>query len=240
MLIRALFASLLAWAVVVLVTAATDEGDVMWSIRFARSLPLVPFCAGIGSWVGLASARARGELRALASLGRTPWANSAGASFGGALVALAAALALILVPKVDISGFYPTATRVSGFHREGAEFVSHDKRWRIDGVGAITRQAEADPSARETIELSLPTHARGVAGTVTLLAGLAIPFLTSLPRKRRGAQLWGIALVALGSTVFMFQLAAAHHLPSLAAPLPLALLLLYTLALYKDPRADLP
>lgn len=232
-LVRALFATLLAWLVVVLVSAATDEGNVLWRIRFARSLPLVPICAGIGAWMGLASARARGELTALAALGRSPWANALGTSCGGFAVALVAALLMFAAPHVDLSGFYPTAAHAGAFHLETAGYVSHDRKWTVSREGEITRntgEAEAEG------DVSLPEHARLVAGVVTLVGGIAIPLLAALPRKKRTARSWALAVVAMGLTVLLFQAAAGRNLPTLCLPFPLLALLAYTLAKYKDTR----
>lgn len=235
-LVRALSATLLALVVVVLITAATDEGNVLWRIRFARSLPLVPICAGIGAWMGLASARARGELTALSALGRSPWSNALGPALGGALVSFAAALLLFGVQRIDVSGFYPTASRAGAFHLETDGYVSHDRKWTVSREGEITRNTVVDEPVSDS---TLPEHARLVAGAVTVLGGIAIPLLASLPRKRRGARTWTLGVVAMGSTVLLFQAAAGRNLPTLYLPLPLVALLIYTLAEYKDTRAPI-
>src|SRR5512140_3180271 len=77
----------LAW----LVTAATDEGNVAWAARLGRALPTTPICAAIA----IAPARGRGELRALAALGRSPWQNARAAALGGAMVAAIAGLSVM-------------------------------------------------------------------------------------------------------------------------------------------------
>src|SRR6516225_7575407 len=70
--LRAAVVAVAALALAWLVTAATDEGGISWGERAGRALPLTPGCAAIGVWAALAPSVARGEVRALEALGRSP------------------------------------------------------------------------------------------------------------------------------------------------------------------------
>ncbi len=90
--LRAVAVAALAFGMAWVVTATTDEGGLAWGVRIGRSLPVAPACAAVGAAIALAPARARGELRALASLGRSPFESAFAAAVGGAVVALVAAV----------------------------------------------------------------------------------------------------------------------------------------------------
>src|SRR5438132_1006925 len=98
--LRAAVTAFVALGVVCLIGAATDEGAA-WVTRLARTLPLAPAAGALGAYLALGSARARGELVALESLGRPPSANAFGAACGGAL-AVAIAAATVMAPSVDV------------------------------------------------------------------------------------------------------------------------------------------
>src|SRR6185437_13287824 len=112
---RAAGSALAALALAWLVTAATDEGGVSWGERTGRTAPLAPLSAAVGVAIALAPARSRGEVGALASLGRSRLQVALAAVAGGATVALVAALVLASARTVDIAGFYPTATHGSAW-----------------------------------------------------------------------------------------------------------------------------
>src|SRR5688572_27515000 len=80
-------ATLVAFLVAIVVTGATDEGNVAWLERVARTLAALPLCAAFGAWVALVGRRGRGELRALASLGRSPARAGLPAAIGALVVA---------------------------------------------------------------------------------------------------------------------------------------------------------
>jgi hypothetical protein len=217
---------LLAW----LVTAVTDEGGVPWGERLGRTLPLAPLCAALGTAAALAPVRWRGESGALASLGRSRAEIAAAAVLGGTLVACAAAVLTALVGRVDVSGFYPTATHASAWRWNGAAFV--------DGVRGLRVAADGMP-ARIDVEAgavlaSLPPHARGSAALTTAVAGLALPMLLAhamlasvhgVRLDRAGSRIAGAAALSIAASVFLFQAAAARQLPALLAVLPALALL---------------
>src|SRR5512140_1295154 len=145
----------LAW----LVTAATDEGNVAWAARLGRALPTTPICAAIGAWIAIAPARGRGELRALAALGRSPWQNARAAALGGAMVAAIAGLSVMTSSWVDVEGFYPAIGGSADVRFEGGVFVDHDSGWQIAADGALAR-ATTPPVPRDA---HVPPHGRTAA-----------------------------------------------------------------------------
>jgi len=212
----------LAW----LVTAATDEGGVPWGERVGRTLPLAPLCAALGVSAALAPVRWRGEAGALAALGRSRAQIAAGAVAGGALVALAAALFIGLIRRVDVAGFYPTATHASvgsAWRWEGGTFVDAVRGLRVAADG-------------------LPVHARAAAALTTALAGLALPMLLahallSRPPEtrfdRRDGWIVATAIASVAASVVLFQSAAAHQLPAFSAAAPALVLLALAVQRYR-------
>ncbi len=219
-------ALLLTW----LVTAATDEGGVAWSERAARTLPLAPLCSGLGTWLGRARALARGEGRALATLGRGPLASAAGAVAGGAALALAAALAIGVTGRVDVRGFYPVAaTRNAYAAAPDGAFVEVETGIRIEAGGAILPpgaspdapaggsygRAQDSPSSSS----GLPPFARLAAAVSTAIAGVAFPLLGAGDRKHRTRRA-ASGLLAAAVTIALFQASAAGILSPLWAVVP--------------------
>jgi hypothetical protein len=225
---------LLTW----LVTAATDEGGVAWGERVGRTLPLAPLCAALGVSAALAPVRWRGEAGALAALGRSRVQIALGAVAGGALVALVAALFIALVRRVDVAGFYPTATHASAWRWDGAAFV--------DGVSGLRVAADGMPThvpvESGAAVASLPAFARGAAALTTALAGLALPMLVAhallskapdRPFDRNDAWVAASAIASMAASVVLFQSAAAHQLPALAAAAPALALLAFAVQRYR-------
>jgi hypothetical protein len=230
--------------VAVLVTAATDEGGVAWGARVARTLPVVPACGAIATWLVLGTARGRGEVRALEALGRAPWQNARGAVLGAALVAAIVAGA-IGATRLDVRGFFPEAPRAAAMRFDGAAFHDPTERWIVplDGIPRIETGASSPAAPSPERPLSVPARTRAtwadaerpVAALVTLIAGLALPLAAargSLGRRRRGRLLsaaWVRAIAATAATglaeILFLHLAAAHRGPAWLALLPPAALL---------------
>jgi len=214
-------ALVLAW----LITAATDEGGVAWAERAARTLPLVPACAALGTWLGQARAWARGEGRTLATLGRAPLATSAPAVLGGAAVACAAALAMALSGQVDVSGFFPVARAPDAYVSQGhGVFLDSATGYRIEADGAI-RPPASEASAPSPRSSPVPPYGRAAAALSTGLAGLALPLLVARAARGSGWGRAGLLAVAVAASTLLFHAAAAHLVGALAAVLPSFVLL---------------
>ena len=145
---RAATIAALAFLIVCLMTAATDEGGLSSGVRLGRSLPFSPVCAAFGTWLALSRRRLRGELLALEGLGRSPQLNALGAVIGGAAVAVGASFFVAVVPFVDVTGFYPesasasaqrsaTTGPVTSIRFEGGGFVDHRRGLRFGSDGSF-------------------------------------------------------------------------------------------------------
>jgi hypothetical protein len=231
-----LFAGLafvLAW----LVTAATDEGSIRWSVRAARTLPLAPACAAAGTWLGQARAWGRGEGRALATLGRGPLASSAGAVLGGALVAWIAAASMAFGSGVDVSGFFPVARAPDVYVAAGGGvFVDAVSGYRIEADGSLVAPPAIGNAPRDSLPPLLPPRARGAAAVSTALAGLAFSLLVA--RARRGSWLTkGLVLGAMvAASIILFHAAAARLVGAMTAVLPAFALVCVALAGFRVAR----
>jgi len=221
----------LTLGLVAVVTAASDEGGLAWGVRAGRTLPLAPVCAAIGAWLALAPARARGDDRALAALGRSPWQREAAAIAGGGLVAILASLAIGALGQIDVAGFYPRAEESIEWRYDGAGFASEDRRWTVaaDGVPHV-----AEPAGLGTAATGVPPCGRAAAALATATLGVALPMLVARARSKRAV---GIALFAIGfgalTTVLAFQAAAAQLASPLAALVPPLLLLVAAASRYR-------
>ncbi len=230
---RALFVGTLMVGLAWLVTAATDEGNVAWAARLGRALPTTPICAAIGAWIAIAPARGRGELRALAALGRSPWQNARAAALGGAMVAAIAGLAIAISSRVDVEGFYPAIGGSADVRFEDDAFVDHDSGWKIGQDGTLAPAITPTPPR----DARIPPHGRASAGLATFLAGLALALITAHPAPPRRRAMWlGIGALSGAATLFLFQAAAAHRVMPAWAALPPALLLAAAAARYREAR----
>lgn len=237
--LRAFAGALLALAVVWLITAATDEGQLSFGERAGRTLPLAPLCSAVGVALALGTARVRAEVRALEALGRSSGESSRAAAFGAAVPSVLMALAIGLAGSVDVGGFYPRAPRSDTFERVEGAFVATSLGVRVSDDGDTTfADSEENAPSRDA---SLPRFARGVAASTTGIAGIALTLVASRAvlrpslsdrRSRRRARATAATLV-LGcalSTLIAFQAAAAGIAPALVAVVPPALLLVLEVA----------
>jgi hypothetical protein len=193
-------------------------------------LPFAPVCAAVGAWLALAPGRARGEDRALAAIGRSPWQRHAAAILGGAAIALAAAAA-IAAPTVDVRGFYPRPEPHATWRATSDGFASSDGQWRVGGDGAPSAVSATSPGARPD-RGALPPLARASASLATAALGLALPMLAALARRRTIARVAASVLATSLALVLAFQAAAASRATPLVAPLPPLLLLAAAASLY--------
>lgn len=230
---RALGATVVAFAVVWLVTAASDEGQLTIGARAGRTLPLAPVCSALGAALALGAGRVREETRALEALGRRPIVTASSAALGGAIPSLLVALAIFASGRVEVAGFYPRAPTGDAFTWRGGAFESPTMGVRIvEGEARRIDEAAPEPEA----EPGLPPGARGAAAAATALAGAALALVAARgaveasPRERRARR--RRRLVALAATaacalltLVAFQAAAAGVSPPALAALPPAALL---------------
>lgn len=242
--LRAFGATLLGIAVVWLVTAASDEGQLTVGVRAGRTLPIAPLCSAVGAALALGTARVRSETRALEALGRSPAVTARSAALGAALPSVLVGLAIAASSAIDVSGFYPRPPR-------GDTFVYEDGAFRSPSLGA-TIGADGEPRSIEAParapDEGLPGGARISASIATAIAGLALALVTARAilrvsmldrqarRRRRAfaaAQVFTCALL----TLVAFQAAAAHLAPAALAAVPPLVLLAFAVFTYLPPRA---
>jgi lipopolysaccharide export LptBFGC system permease protein LptF len=236
--VRAFGATLVALAVVWLITAASDEGQLTVSARAGRTLPLAPLCSAFGAALALGTARVRAEVRALEALGRSPTESARAAVLGAAIPTIAIALAIGAASSVDVGGFYPRAPRGDTFVREGDGFVSATLGVRVEDDGEAKPLDGATPTNPDE---GLPRGARAVAAATTAIAAIALALVAahallrpsmSDRRSRRKTRMRAATLVigcAL-STLVAFQAAAAHVSPAVLAVVPPLLLAAFEIA----------
>jgi hypothetical protein len=220
---RAALVTGLALVVVTLATAASDEGGVAWGVRAGRSLPLAPICAAFGTWLALAPARTRSEMLALEALGRAPQLNALAAVLGGAAVAIACALAVASVPRLDVSGFYPTVLKSDDIRFEDGHFVDRSRGATFEADGSFTK-LPSDPNEGAgksgANDSAVPRSGRPAAALAVALAGLALPILAACIRRRAWPRVTAAVALAVPATILLFHAAAAHRLGAYAAALP--------------------
>lgn len=242
---RALGATVLALIVVVLITAATDEGQISVAARIARTLPLAPLCTAVGAALALGTSRARSEVRALEALGRSPAESARYAAMGAAVPSIVMAIAIAVAGSVDVGGFYPRAPRGESFVREPPS-AGNQGAFVSSGLGVrVSDDGDARPLDDKSMNLDvgdegLPRAARGSAATTTALAGIALALVASRAvvrpslsdrRTRRRLRIRA-AIGVLGCALFTlvaFQAAAAHMAPAMLAVVPPVILLVLEL-----------
>jgi hypothetical protein len=233
--LRAALLALLALVVAWLVTASTDEGGVLWAVRVARTLPLAPACAAIGTWLALVRARARGETLALESVGRTPLANAGAAVTGGAFIAMLAAGAIALSDRVDVGGFYPTLPVFDEAQFTPSGFVDAARAVRIERDGAMVPVDTPAPETAAKGPDGIPTHGRAAAALATAVAGVALPLVIGQARRRSLGRV-GLAVGAtVVASIVLFHAAAAGRAPVFTATTPPFILLAVTAWRYLGP-----
>ncbi len=213
----------LSLAVAWLLTAATDEGGVPWTMRAARVLPIAPACTAIGTALALARTRARGEELALETLGASPLRRAASAVGGGSVPAVLAALAVALVPAVDARVFFPMRQAEAELRYVGGAFVDPPRGISVGPDGVITRSV-ASPGA-EAVSSSTPAsapppRARTSAAAAVLAAGLALAMLAARVRRSSWARAAVATTAAVVASIVLFHAAAARVVPALLAAAP--------------------
>lgn len=239
--LRAVVAACVALAVVWLVTAASDEGQLSAAVRLERSLPLAPLCSAVAAALALGTAKVREETRALEAVGRAPFASAVWAIFGAALPSLLVAAIVASCTRVDVGAFYPTPAKLDTWRREAHSFSSPSLGVRIEDETGEPYAVPREP----TTDASLPIGARASAALTTALAGVALAAVASRVaqraslvserrlRRRRWGSIAAVALVAI-LTVIGFQAAAARSVPTLATILPPLALLVFAAFGYRS------
>lgn len=207
---RTLGGSLLLLVLVTGLVVATDEAYSTTGMRVARLCAFSPLIAAVamGSCLGLATRR--GELRALAVLGASPWTAAFGALCAAWLFGTVAALVL-LTPLADVSSLFPAPPIDSGWHWRGDAFVEPLRGIRIDSTGAVSFIAERDRASEGLVPGRLE------AVSAVLPQALVLPPWLAAPLALR-ARVWGLAF-SLALTLLALHAVALGQIPRLLLPL---------------------
>ena len=219
----------LAFAVIAfLVMLGTDDAASTHAGRLGRLAALAPVAGAGGTFVAVAQARSRGELRALAATGIAPIRASFGGVLGGVLVGLLGAL-VALGPGVDLAPLFPRALPIEGgWVRSGAGWLdaAHGIRVAVDGaVSSVQASADVRPV----------TIATPLAATLTALVVAA--FALPLWATARGTAVHraGVCFAVASASVFVFHLVAAQRTSSMFLVLPPLIVLADALVLHRGP-----
>jgi hypothetical protein len=210
-------AAILSLAMVAVVVS-TDEQSVSWAARLGRLAPLLAVAGGLGAFVTMEQARARGEVRAIMALGVAPLRACAGAAVGGTWVALVGP-GMVLRKSVDLGPLFPRAEAGTEVFRtlDARTVIETSRGVILHADGMLAPLAEHAPSMLSSTQPRLGTF------LALLVLALAVPIWSAL-RCRPGRRIVMGALAMLGC-MLVFHLVAAGRAPAWTLPLaPLVLL----------------
>jgi hypothetical protein len=214
--VRALAGAALAFALILLLSALTDEGGLTLAVRLGRAAPMAPVAAALGTGASLAPPRWRGELLAFATLGERPTRTMLPAVLGAALVG-ALVGALLLFGGIDAHGFYPVVPKTMQLAFDGAAFVEPETGTRVLQSGEL-----AEPVAKVAVVAAtdLPRFGAGVAALATLVSTFGLAMVTAgLGLWARPWRAFAIALL-VAALLAAFQASASSRVSALAALVP--------------------
>jgi hypothetical protein len=219
----------LLFAVACVVSGATDEGSVAWSLRVARATPLVPICGAVVTFLALRRAERRGEMLALESIGTSPARIAACAVAAAAALGLIAALCIASFRGPALESFFPHASAHGDVRVEGDAFVDPYRGVRIDHDGELTREKKiAQPEMPEA-----PGRAASAA-ILTALLGAALPLVAARGVRHELARPTAIAGLMCALCMLLAQATAAGRSPAVLVCLPAAALLVYAALRYRS------
>jgi len=207
---RVLFWRSLAFTVLALVLAlgvvfATDEAYSSWQMRVARMSAFAPALAAVGAGAALAQARARGEIRALAALGVSPWRVGLGpmlVGWGFGLVSIA----LLASPLAEAGVLFPRVAQSQPWiwHDGLLVSVAHGVRVAADGnidlgaaspatavgfaaSGAVAALAVGPLAAATPAWVSAPIGVAGRCAMLPATIALTVVLLHAVAAQRLGS-----------------------------------------------------
>ena len=222
----------LLFCVACVVSGATDEGAVAWSVRVARATPLVPVCGAVVTFVALRRAERRGEMLALESLGTSPARISAYAVIAAAALAIVAATSVAFFRGEALEAFFPRASAHGDVRADGDAFVDPYRGVRVDRDGELAREKKiAAPPAPDA------PHRAASAAILTALLGIALPLVAARGVRRERAELavpLAVSGVMCAFCMLLAQATAAGRTPAALVCVPAAALLVYASVRYRS------
>ncbi len=199
---RSLALTVLAVVLAFGVVVGTDEAFSTWQMRVARMSAFAPALAGVGAGAALAQARARGELRALAALGVSPWRLGLGPMLVGWGVGVVS-VGLLSSPLADAAVLFPRVAQSQPWtwHEGLLVNVAHGVQVAGDGHldvglgtgmsgagfaagGAVAVLAVGPLAAATPAWVSAPIGAVGRCAVLPLTLGLTIVLLHAVAAQR--------------------------------------------------------
>jgi hypothetical protein len=215
--LRAAAVAALASLVTLLVVAATDAGE-PWAARLGMTSALAPLSGALGTLAAVRLAAARGELRALQSLGVEPARSVLGAIAGGIAAGIAGPLAAA-AGLADLAQLFPRPLAARSWITDDAGILHEiTLGLRVGPGGALALEA---PRA---VVAALPAGAAALAIVALALAAIVCPVWIAAvgvsPVRRAG-----VGAAAVGAAIAAFQGVAAGRVPAaLLVVAPLVLL----------------
>jgi hypothetical protein len=206
-----------ATAVAAGVVMLTDEAGSSAAMRVARLAALAPGLAALGGWIALSQAASRGELRALAALGASPWRVGSGVSMAGWLIGAAAVL-LLCWKWVDTSALFPVVSSSASWATDKGVFVEPFAGVRVLPDGSF-RAVEA---LRPRPLGAGPGRLEALVAVAPLAAILPVWVVAPLASGGRAA---AAALTAM-LLILLLHLVGGGHIPAVALALAVVPLVL--------------
>ena len=219
----------LLFGVACVVSGATDEGSVAWSLRVARTAPLVPLCGAVVTFLALRRAERRGEMLAFESIGVSPARVCACAVIAAAALGLVAAACVAAFRGPALESFFPHASAHGDVHPDADGFVDPYRGVRIDHEGELSREKKiAQPEMPEA-----PGRAASAA-ILTALLGLALPLVAARAIRSDRGKPMAIAGLMCALCMLLAQATAAGRSPAAIVCVPAAALLVYASVRYRS------
>ncbi len=213
---RALVGAALAFGLILLLSALTDEGGLTLAVRLGRAAPMAPVAAALGTGAALAPPRWRGELLALSTLGQRPTITMLPAVLGATLVGALIGL-LLMAGGVDAHGFFPVVPKSLELTFDGTAFVEPQTGTRILPSGEL-----AEPIAKAALSAAtdLPRFGLFVAGLATLVATAGLAMVAAVLGTWARPVRASVLSVLMVSLLLGFQASASSRVSALLALAP--------------------
>lgn len=227
-------ATLLGFALALLVTAGTDEGGVTWAERASRALGALPLAAGFATWLALEARRARGELTALAALGRSPRRCGVAALVGALFAAVTLTTVVTSRASFDNAVFFPTVrTSTTHFAFRNDAFVDDAAGLRVGRDGSMSLDVPSAPVADATAIPNVVRRSETIAViAMVLLASLAFALIGA--RGRPNTRDFLAVAFTVAASIAVLHGVAVHRLPLVVAVFPEMALIVYAALRYGE------
>lgn len=225
----------LLFVVACAITGATDEGSIAWATRAARTVPFVPVCGAVVTFLALRRAERRGELLALSSIGCSPARAAMFSVVGAAALSIVAAVGVASFRGAAVDAFFPRIVSHEAVRADGGThgFVDTERGMRIASDGRLTRDKTASASASS--HATHETSRAGSAAVVLFALGVGLPLMAARGARGERSAVIVAAIAMCVVCIFFLQVAAAGRAPPVLACIPAAALLIVALVRYRSP-----